>query len=55
MKCSKSFKQALIKYWGMTELGKGQSYDEVILGMKKLNRLTLPEIKEIRAAQREGK
>jgi CO dehydrogenase/acetyl-CoA synthase gamma subunit (corrinoid Fe-S protein) len=55
MKCEKSFKQVLIKYWGMTELGRGQSYDQVKEGMKKLNRLTIPEIKEIRIAQREGK
>jgi len=55
MKCEKSFKQTLIKYLRMDELQKGLSYDEVKLGMKKLNRLTLAEIKNIRITQREGK
>ena len=55
MKCEKSFKQDLLKYWGMTELQRGKSYDQVKLEMKKLNRLTLAEIKEIRKEQRESK
>ena len=54
MKCEKSFKQVLIKYWGMAELGNGKSYDEVKLGMKKLNRLTIEEIKQVRTAQKAG-
>ena len=51
MRCSKSFKQDLLKYWGMTELQNGKSYDEVKAGMKKLNRLTLEEVKEVRKSQ----
>ena len=52
MKCEKSFKQVLIKYWGLTELGNGKSYDEVKLGMKRLNRLTIDEIKKVRTEQK---
>jgi hypothetical protein len=52
MRCEKSFKQVLIKYWGMTELQQGQSYDVVKVGMKALNRLTLAEIKLLRTVQK---
>lgn len=52
MKCEKSFKQILIKYWGMAELQAGRSYDDVKADMKRLNRLTLAEIKLIRATQK---
>jgi hypothetical protein len=52
MKCERSFKRALITYWGMTELQRGKPYDQVKLEMKKLNRLTLEEVKRARAAQK---
>lgn len=55
MRCSKSFKQVLIKYWGMEELHRGQSYEVVVEGMKALNKFTLAEIKLLRATQRGGK
>jgi hypothetical protein len=52
MKCEKSRKRVLLTYWGMAELQKGRSYDEVNLEMKRLNRLTIDEIKKIRAGQK---
>jgi hypothetical protein len=52
MKCEKSFKQDLLKYWGLDELHSGKSYDEVKEGMKRLNRLTLAEVKEVRKEQK---
>ena len=52
MKCTKSFKRVLLTYWGLTELHNGKPYAEVKLEMKRLNRLTIDEIKKIRAEQK---
>jgi hypothetical protein len=52
MKCERSFKRTLITYWGMAELHKGKSLDKVQLEMKCLNRLTVDQIKKIRAEQK---
>jgi len=53
MKCGGSFKQDLIKYWGLAELHNGVSYDVVKEGMKRLNRLTIDEVKQVRKEQKE--
>jgi hypothetical protein len=52
MKCERSFKRVLITRWGMDELHNGKSYNSVLLEMKRLNRLTVDEIKKIRAEQK---
>ena len=52
MKCERSFKRNLLTHWDLTELHNGKAYDEVMLEMKKLNRLTIDEIKNIRAEQK---
>jgi hypothetical protein len=55
MKCERSFKRALITYWGMAELHKGRSYNEILLEMKRMRRLTIAQIKQIRVGQKVGK
>jgi hypothetical protein len=52
MECERSFKRTLLTYWGLTELHNGKPYNEVQLEMKRLNRLTIDEIKKIRAEQK---
>lgn len=52
MKCERSFKRTLITYWGLTELHNGKPYAEVQLEMKRLNSLTIDDIKKILAEQK---
>jgi hypothetical protein len=55
MKCERSFKQILLTHWGLTELHNGKSYDEVQKEMRRLRRLTIAQIKQIRVGQKVGK
>ena len=52
MKCEKSFKRILLTRWGMDQLHAGLSYDEVQKEMTKMKRLTIAELKQLRAEQK---
>jgi len=53
MKCEKSFKRILLTRYGMDQLHAGKSYDEVKKELNKLKRLTIAELKQVRAEQKD--
>jgi hypothetical protein len=53
MRCERSFKRILLTHWGMEQLRLGKSYEQVQQEMSRLKRLTIAELKEFRAKQKE--